>query len=111
MELGRSSREGREGGEGKEMIESATGPSPPSRPSRDNSKLLQKPHIILVEQPDVADPIANHRDAFDAEAEGPAGPDFGIVADVFKHRGMHHAAAGDLEPFLAHLARERTAEI
>src|SRR2546429_5407369 len=79
--------------------------------SRAASKLPQKPQIIFVEEPDVVDAIADHGDAFDAEAEGPAGPDFGIVADVLEHLRMHHAAAGDLQPFLAHPARERTGEI
>src|SRR5207253_11102593 len=31
-------------------------------------------HIIFVEQPDLVDAIADDGDAFDAEAEGPAGP-------------------------------------
>src|SRR3989475_12923980 len=75
------------------------------------SKLFQNPQIIFVEEPEVVDAIADHGDAFDAEAEGPAGPDFGIVADVLEHLRMHHAAAGDLQPFLAHPARERTGEI
>src|SRR5207245_5101576 len=74
-------------------------------------KLFQEPQIILVEQPDVVDAIADHGNALDAEPEGPAGPDFRIVSDVFKHLRMHHAAAGDLQPFLAHLPRERTGEI
>src|SRR3989442_3677401 len=74
-------------------------------------KLFQKPQIILVEQPDVVDAITDHGDALDAEAEGPAGPDFRIVTDVLEHLRMHHAAAGDLQPFLAHLPRERTGEI
>src|SRR5215510_5202556 len=67
-----------------------------SRPSREKLKLPQKPHVVLVEQPDVVDPIPDHRDAFDAEAEGPAGPDLGIVADVLEHLRVHHPAAGDL---------------
>src|SRR5206468_1629570 len=50
-------------------------------------------------------------DAFDAETERPASPDFGVVTDVFEHLRMHHAAARDLQPFLAHLARQRTGEI
>src|SRR6185312_3064248 len=75
------------------------------------SKLPQKPHIILVEQPDVADPVANHGNAFDAEAERPAGPDFRIVADVFENFRVHHAAAGDFEPVLAHFLHQRAREI
>src|SRR5207302_11505236 len=82
----------------------------PANP-REFSELPQKPQIIFVEEPDVVDAIADHGDAFDAKAEGPAGPDFGIVTDVLEHLRMHHAAAGDLQPFLAHLARERAGEI
>src|ERR1035441_911765 len=74
-------------------------------------ELLQKPHVILVEEADVSDAIADHRDALDAEAERPARPGFRVVADVLEDLGMHHAAAGDLEPFLAHLAGQRAAEI
>src|SRR6266436_1068331 len=75
------------------------------------SEQPQKPHVILIKQPDVVDAVADHGDALDAEAEGPAGPDFRIVADVVEHLRVHHAAAGDFQPFLAHLAREGTAEI
>jgi hypothetical protein len=39
------------------------------------SKLLQKPHIILVKQPDVVDLVTQHRDALDAEPKRPARPD------------------------------------
>src|ERR1043165_7739907 len=67
------------------------------------SELPQKPQIIFVEQPDIIDAITNHGDAFDAEAKGPAGPHFRIVADVFEHPRMHHSTAGDLEPVLANL--------
>src|SRR6266536_6469184 len=76
-----------------------------------NSELPQKPQVIFVKQPDIIDAIADHGNAFDAEAERPPGPDLGIVADVFKHLRMHHAAAGDLEPLLSHLARERAGKI
>src|ERR1035438_1472397 len=74
-------------------------------------ELLQEPHVIFVEEADVSDAVADHRDALDAKAEGPAGPAFRVVADVLEYLGVHHAAAGDLEPFLAHLACQRAAEI
>src|ERR1035441_9504691 len=74
-------------------------------------ELLQKPHVILVEEADVSDAIADHRDALDAEAERPARPRFRVVADVLEDLGVHHAASGDLQPFLAHLAGQRAAEI
>src|ERR1019366_8607674 len=66
---------------------------------------------ILVEEADVSDAIADHRDALDPEAERPARPGFAVVADVLEDLGVHHAAAGNLEPFLAHLAGQRAAEI
>src|SRR5208283_1437964 len=50
-------------------------------------------------------------DALDAETKSPPRPEFRIVSDVFKHLRMHHAATGDFEPFLAHFARQRAAEI
>src|SRR5262245_52150827 len=74
-------------------------------------ELLQKADIILVKEPDVVDAIADHGDAFDAKTEGPAGPHFWIVSHILKYRRMYHAAAGDLQPFLAHLAQERAGEI
>src|ERR1035438_2817995 len=74
-------------------------------------ELLQEPHVIFVEEADVSDAVADHRDALDAKAEGPAGPDFRVVADVLEYLGVHHAAAGDLEPFLAHLTRQGAAEV
>src|SRR5215469_13180931 len=75
------------------------------------SELPQEPGVILIEEPDIIDAITKHCDALDAEAEGPAGPDFGVVTDVFEDLGVNHAATGDFEPFFAHLAGERAAEI
>ena len=75
------------------------------------SKLFQEAHVVFIEEADVVDAVAEHGDAFDAEAERPAGPDFRIVADVLEHLRMHHAAAGDLQPVLAHLLHERVGEI
>src|SRR5271165_960689 len=75
------------------------------------SKLFQEPHVVFVEEADVVDAVAEHGDAFDAEAERPPGPDGGIVANGLEHLRMHHAAAGDLQPVLAHLFHERVGEI
>ena len=41
-------------------------------------KLLQKPYVILIEQPDIMYTVAHHDHAVDAEAEGEATPDFWI---------------------------------
>src|SRR6266536_6590896 len=75
------------------------------------SELFQEPQIIPVKQADVIDPIPNHGYPFDAEPEGPPAPHFRVVADILKDRRVHHAAACNFEPFLAHLARQRAAEI
>src|SRR6266567_874696 len=75
------------------------------------SKLLQESNVILVKQSNIIDPVPDHRDAFNAEAKRPAAPDFWIVADVLEYLRMHHAAAGDLQPLLTHLSRQRTAEV
>src|SRR5439155_8018809 len=48
------------------------------------SKLPQEPHVVLIKQADVIDPVTNHRNALDSEAERPAGPDFRVITDVFK---------------------------
>src|SRR6266849_139779 len=74
-------------------------------------ELPQEPRIILIKQSDVVYSIANHRDTFDSETKRPAGPHLGVVADVFEHLRMHHAAAGDFQPLFAHLPGERAAEI
>src|SRR5262249_30141627 len=44
-------------------------------------KLFQKPHVVLVEQPDVFHLVAENRHALDADAPGKAGVLLGIVAD------------------------------
>ena len=67
---------------------------------RDGLKLLQKPEIILVEEPDVVDPIPDHGDAFDPKAKGPARPDLRIIPDSLEHFRMHHAATGNFQPSL-----------
>ena len=36
------------------------------------NKLLQKPHIVFRKKADVIDVVLQHRDAFDAHAEGKA---------------------------------------
>ena len=51
-----------------------------------------------IEQPDVGNAVAQHRDALRAHAEGEAGVALGVDAAVLEHRRMHHAAAEDLHP-------------
>src|SRR5687767_12425050 len=68
-------------------------------------ELLEEAEVVLVEQPDVVDPVAHHGHAVDAQAEGEAAHLLGVVdhaAEVRVHRledgGVHHARAHDLEP-------------
>src|SRR5262245_26304086 len=75
------------------------------------SELAEAARVVLVEEADFVDSVADHGDAFDAKAERPAGPDFGIVADVLEHFGMDHSAAGDFEPVFAHFLHEGAGEI
>src|SRR5258706_8698774 len=70
-------------------------------------ELLQKPQVVLVEQPNVLDLIAQDRDALDADAPREAGVLLRVVADRFEHGRVHHAAAEDFDP--AGLLAHRTA--
>src|SRR5688572_28191560 len=62
--------------------------------------------VVLEEVADVADAVAEHREAVDAHAEGEARVARGVVAHALEHDRVHHAAAEDLEPAraLAHAA-------
>src|SRR5688500_14287675 len=66
-------------------------------------ELFQKAEVVLIEVPDVIDAVEEHRQALETHAEGVAAPDFGIVAHTGEHRGINHAAAANLDPFLLHL--------
>src|SRR5687768_13480704 len=70
-------------------------------------ELLEEPEIVLVEQADVVDAVFQHRDAFDAGAEGESRIAFGVVADGLEQRGVNHSAAEDLQP--ARVLADRTA--
>src|SRR5690606_8863315 len=61
-------------------------------------ELPEEPHIVLHEQPDVADAVLAHRNSLDAEAERPAGVDLRIDPAGFQDIGMHHAAAAQFDP-------------
>src|SRR5688500_6243624 len=74
-------------------------------------KMLQNPHIILIEISYIIDAIEQHREALQAHAEGVAAPDFRVVADGFEHGGIHHATTPDLDPRLLHLGQMRRGEI
>src|SRR6185312_13224462 len=70
----------------------------PNPQSRSSSKLLEKPQIVLEKRAQVGDAVAQHREAFHAEAEGEAGVALRVDAAVPQHVRMHHAAAEHLQP-------------
>src|SRR5687767_8952843 len=61
-------------------------------------ELFQETRVVFVEEANVVNAVTNHGDAFDAEAERPASPDFRIVINILENLWMHHAAAGNFEP-------------
>src|SRR5439155_6700183 len=64
-------------------VNSSSCPSSPScfrGSSSSVRKLLQKPEIVLVEQPDVLDLVPQDRDTLDADAPREAGVFLGVVA-------------------------------
>src|SRR3954471_3738460 len=70
------------------------------------SELLQHADVVLPEEAQVGEAVTEHRDALDAEAEGEAGPDVRVVADVGEHLRIDPAGSAHLDPagVLAHRA-------
>src|SRR5262249_41993583 len=58
----------------------------------------QKPDVVLVKQPDVVDPVLQHRRALDADAEREGGVPFGVDPGHLQGGRMEHAAPEDLQP-------------
>src|SRR5205823_2860837 len=91
--------------------EPAEGPRPggPCREQRvselpapyEASELLQVAQIVLIKEPDVGRAGTEHRQSFDATAEGEALVAGGVIADAAQDVGMHHAAAGRFDPSIA----------
>src|SRR5690606_29306906 len=70
-----------------------------ARLSSDGStELLQEAQIVLEEDAQVVDAVAQHGQPLQAGAEGIAGVALGIDADVAEHFRMHHAAAQHFQP-------------
>src|SRR5512133_1430855 len=61
-------------------------------------ELLQVAEVVLPVQPQVRDPVPEHRDAVDPEAEREAGPALGVVADFAEHIWIDDAATAHLDP-------------
>src|SRR5687767_2677891 len=66
-------------------------------------ELLEEPQVVLVEESDVVDPVADHGHAVDAEPEGEAAHLLRVVDDTaevgvhgLEDRRMHHSRAHDL---------------
>src|SRR5262245_27879148 len=66
--------------------------------STGSRELLQEPEVVLVEEADVLDPVAEHGHALDAHPEGPARHLLGVVAHRTEDLRMDHPRAQDLEP-------------
>ncbi len=65
------------------------------------AELLEEAQIVVEEQAQVVDAVAQHRQALHAHAEGITGVLLGIDTDRGEHIRMHHAAAQQLQPALA----------
>src|SRR5690606_16597431 len=61
-------------------------------------ELLQEAQVVLVEHPQVAHAVAQHRQPLDARAECETDVAFGIEAEVAHHVGVDLARPADLEP-------------
>src|SRR3954466_7740181 len=63
-------------------------------------ELFEEAEVVFDEEADVVDAVLAHGDAFDAEAEGPAGVNFRIDFAVGEDVGVDHAAAAEFDPAL-----------
>lgn len=59
-------------------------------------KLLQKPQVAAVEAADVIKLMEHHRKPLHAKSGSKARINLGIVADIFEHVRINHAAAQHL---------------
>src|SRR5688500_17408714 len=63
-------------------------------------KLLEKPNIILEQQPNVIELVTSRARAIDAEAERKAGEFFRIDIRSAQNIGVHHPRPAQLNPYL-----------
>ena len=59
-----------------------------------------EPDVTLQGVPDVGHPVPDHQGPLDAQAEREAAVPVGVDAAGDQHPGVHHAAAGQLDPAL-----------
>src|SRR5688572_3076282 len=71
------------------------------------SELAQDAEVVLPQEPERGQAVAQHGDALKAHAEREAGPLLGIKADELEERRVDHPGAGDLDP--ARVAAHRAA--
>src|SRR5439155_2154810 len=64
-------------------------------------ELPEEAEIVVVEEPEVGEAVAQERQPIGAHAEGEAAHHLGIVAAGAQHVRMDHAGAQDLEPAAA----------
>jgi len=54
--------------------------------------------VVFVEETNVVNAVAKHRQALHAHPEGVTLPAFRVVTDIFQDGGMDHAATEDFQP-------------
>src|SRR6476620_1043895 len=69
-----------------------------TRTRRSSRDLIKEPDIGAVQNPDVRDVVAKHRDARRAHAECPSGVFVSVETRVVDDRRMHHTRAKNLHP-------------
>src|SRR5690606_12963945 len=70
-------------------------PAPRAQRRSPSVELLQETQIAFIEQAQIVNAVTQHRQAFEAGAEGEADELLGIEAHIAQHRRMHLAGAGD----------------
>src|SRR5688572_6325329 len=62
------------------------------------SELAQEPEVVLPQEPERGQAMAEHGDALEAHAEGEAAPLLWVDAGETENVRVHHAGARDLDP-------------
>src|SRR5205823_1868747 len=63
-----------------------------------SSELLQEAQVVLIEEADVVDAVAQHRHPLEPEPKRRPAVLGGVDLAVFEHDRMDHPAAADLDP-------------
>ena len=62
------------------------------------SELGEEAHVAVEEVLDLVDPVPDHRDPVQSEAEREPGVHLGVDADALEHVGVDHPAPAELDP-------------